>query len=109
VLGILDYFPNRCVIDPLFAQELSEHGNAYEVERLTWQFLSSVLVLEWLSIMMSSTMRTDQRNPHSKAMAQSKDIFRRLFGFHRSSVLEICRFAAQKSSVQVMNASSTDK
>lgn len=98
VLGILDYFPHRCVIDPLFEQELSEHGNAYEVERLTWQFLSSVLVLEWLCIMTASVLR----NPHSKPTAQScKDIFRRLFGFHRSCMLEICRFAAQKSSVQV--------
>jgi hypothetical protein len=98
VLGILDYFPHRCVIDPLFEQELNEHGNAYEVERLTWQFLSSVLVLEWLCIMTASVLR----NPHSKPTAQScKDIFRRLFGFHRSCMLEICRFAAQKSSVQV--------
>ena len=98
VLGMLDYFPHRCVIDPLFEQELSEHGNAYEVERLTWQFLSSVLVLEWLCIMTASVLR----NPHSKPTAQScKDIFRRLFGFHRSCMLEICRFAAQKSSVQV--------
>eukprot|EP00605_Chrysophyceae_sp_TOSAG23-4_P003045 GSChrysophyteH1.ASY1.ANO1.3350.1 assembled CDS len=95
VLGILDSVPHLCFFDP----ELAKPKNCNNELRLfMWKFIIPIVTLEWHSMMMSYCLRPMQRNPNPSAnvIANGKNVLRRLFAFHRSSILEICRFSSSK-------------
>jgi hypothetical protein len=94
ILGVLDSIPHRCVIDPYFFDEIKANSN--ELELAVSAFLTSILMLEWLCIMLSNALRSIKAQSGSSAILSSKDVLRRLFAFHRSSMLEVCRFASKK-------------
>ena len=89
LLGVLDNFPHQCVMDPTFPTNIEDNG-------FTFDFLSTLLLLEWQAILLGQAVRTDQRIPQSRSVVTYKDTFRRLFAFHKSSLLEVCRFSATK-------------
>jgi hypothetical protein len=93
ILGVLDCIPDRCVIDPELYKDMEIDS---ELEMYTYRFLSSILMIEWLSMMLSHTLRNVQRISGSSAVISNKDVLRRLFAFHRSSMLEVCRLASKK-------------
>jgi len=94
ILGVLDCLPQKSIVDPSFQADIASEDGDYE--RQTTRFLTSVLCIEWLSALVSHALRTEQRLPNSRVTINSKDTIRRLFAFHKSSMLEVCRFASQR-------------
>jgi hypothetical protein len=94
ILGVLDCIPDMYVFDDDAA---TEH-RLLELEPHIWRFLVSTIMLAWLPGMVMSCLRVNRGpNPNSAAtVMENKDILRRLFAFHRSSLLETCRFFAEK-------------
>lgn len=90
LLGVLDRFQHRCVIDPAFEQVGAEESNA------AFKFLTSVLSIEWLSILLAQAIRTDQRVQTSRISSSYKETLKRLLAFHKTSLLEVCRFSSSK-------------
>lgn len=100
VLGVLDRFQHRCVMDPAFEQVGAEESQA------AFKFLTSVMSIEWLSILLAQAIRTDQRvQQSSRSTLAYKDTLRRLFAFHKSSLLEVCRFSSSKWSPKPLSES----
>ena len=103
VVGVLDAIPHRCIMDPsLRSPDPSPDGAitrgppfSAQLARHTWQYLTATLRLEWLCIMLSHALRAEQRAPQSRVISSGKDTLRRLFAYHRSSLLEVSRFTAQ--------------
>eukprot|EP01038_Epipyxis_sp_PR26KG_P005357 gene5357-7431_t len=101
MLGVLDAIPHITLIDPSFEVEMSNHGG--DVEIYVWKLLLSVLTIEWLSLMLSHTLRSITKVPTANSsISAGKDILRRLFAYHRSSMLEVCRFASSNWKEQPM-------
>jgi hypothetical protein len=94
ILGVLDCIPNKCVFDLDLIEELNSTNG--ELETCIWKFLSSILNMEWLCLMISYALLPMQKSQGQLLIAAGKDIFRRLFAFQRSSMLEGCRFASSK-------------
>ena len=94
IIGVLDCIPDKTVIDAELYQEIEKNHN--ELEANTYKFLCSILTIEWLSMMLSHALRNIQRHAGSTAVISNKDVLRRLFAFHRSSMLEVCRLGSKK-------------
>ena len=94
VLGVLDCFPHKCVCDKDFLEK--ELDQNIELETQVYKFLCSTLQLEWLSTMISAGLLPMQRSQGQSLITAGRDVFRRLFAFQRSLVLEICRHSASK-------------
>jgi hypothetical protein len=90
ILGVLDALPHRCSFDPSIEEEFSKDS---DLEKSTWKFLSAILNLEWLTFILSYTLRP---SPYLHIRQSDKDILRRLFAFHKSSMMEVCRFSSSK-------------
>jgi hypothetical protein len=96
IVGVLDYVPHRCHFDPQTRVECSS-----EMRVCLWKLLGAVLTLEWHGLMLSYCLRSSSRgqNPGAATISdkngKSKDVLRRLFAFHRSSLLEVCRGASK--------------
>lgn len=98
LVGVLKYIPHLCVIDPQL-----EAVMPLEKELQIWRLLVSILTVDWLSMLLSHALRSVQRLPGSNfVITNGKDVLRRLFAFHRSSALEIARFAASKWTPKVV-------
>ena len=95
VLGLLDNIPDRSILDPALRRELSRNSNELQVH-LT-RFLTSILTLEWLSILLTTALRSMkvQSGAGISAILANRDLLRRLLAFHRSSVLEVCRLTSK--------------
>jgi len=89
VLGVLDAFPNV----PIFSSEYAVHRGSAQEETMI-KFISSCTYLEWLSMLMASSVRPGHRLLGSPAIVANKDVLRRLFAFYDSSLLEVSRFMA---------------
>ena len=103
ILGILDSVPHLCSFDP--ALEDSKNCNA-ELRFLIWKLLTPMLMLEWHSSIVSLCLKPNPRTPtaiSSNVLSGSKDVLRRLFAFHRSSLLEVCRFSASQWENKALN------
>eukprot|EP01035_Chromulina_nebulosa_P017426 gene17426-22978_t len=87
ILGILDAIPNKCAFD----SDLFNKNEDLEVQ--IWKFLNSVIYLEWLTLMLSYTLKP---SPMMYSRTIDKEVLRRLYGFHRSSLMEVCRFIISK-------------
>ncbi len=95
IVGVLDHFPHLCLVDPKFADFLaSSSADADSFEKHAWQYLSATLTIGWLSGMLANTLRSIPKMTSTTAVVQGKDVFRRLFAFHRSTMLEVSRFGA---------------
>jgi hypothetical protein len=103
ILGVLDCIPNKCVFDLDLIEELKSTDG--ELQTCIWKFLSSILNMEWLSMMISYALLPMQKSQGQLLIAAGKDIFRRLFAFQRSSMLEGCRFASSKWSPKPLDHS----
>lgn len=88
--GILDAIPHKCIFDPSLKVENS-FSNSFKAS--IYKFISGILYLEWLTFMLSYVLRP---SPYLNPKHVDKDILRRLFAFHKSSLLEICRFSSSK-------------
>lgn len=95
IMGILDEFPNKCAFDSTLFDAGSQ---TRELGLLIWKFLTSVLYLEWLTLILSYALR-----PNTAYYEDSinQEVLRRLFGFHKSSLMEVSRFAASRSKQKV--------
>jgi hypothetical protein len=102
-LGVLDCIPHKCIFDADFVE--NELNLSPELEKHTWNFMSSLLQLEWLTSMASNGLRPMQRTQGPSLVTAGKDVFRRLFAFQRSSMLEVCRFSVSKWSSKVRKKS----
>jgi len=101
ILGVLDYIPHSSVVDPNFRKDIS--ANSFELQNHISKFLTSILMLEWLSIMLSNALRSVKAQSGNTSNIPNRDVLRRLFAFHRSSMLEVCRFASKKLVPKVCN------
>lgn len=90
ILGVLDALPHKCSFDPSIEDDFRKDS---ELEKTIWKFLSCVLNLEWLTFILSYTLRP---SPYLHIRQSDKDILRRLFAFHKSSMMEVCRFSSSK-------------
>ena len=95
MLGVLDCIPHRCIFDADFLDS-SEFANATEWETHIWKFQCSTLTLVWLTSMLSHGLKPMQRAQGQSLIAAGKDVFRRMFAYMRSSMLEVCRFSSSK-------------
>jgi len=95
LLSILETFPHRSVIDPL-SESVPGWGAAARGRKSAYVFLTSLLSIEWTTLLLAQSVRTDQRVPHSRSVVVHKDTFKKLFAFHKSSLLEVCRFSSSK-------------
>ena len=95
ILGILDSIPNLCIntVDLLESELYNE-----ELLLSIWKLVTPILTLEWYTMVMSYCLRPSQKLQGSgpNIIANGKDVLRRLFAFHRSSMLEVCRFSSSK-------------
>lgn len=94
--GILDFIPHVCMFDDWVEENMTTLFTAS-----LWRFLSSTLTLEWLGSMLSNNLRSLHRSHGSGLLSAGKDVIRRLFAFHRSGTLEVCRFATSKWDAKV--------
>lgn len=102
ILGVLDRVPHMCAFDPRLVNGPASLTNAEEVA--IWNFLVATLSFEWTLTQLSYVIRFTQKNQgQSQNIITSahKDSIRRIFAFHRSALLEVCRFAATKQSAKV--------
>ena len=95
MLGVLDCIPHRCAFDADFLDS-PEFANATEWETHIWKFQCSTLNLVWLTSMLSHGLKPMQRAQGQSLIAAGKDVFRRMFAYMRSSMLEVCRFSSSK-------------
>ena len=107
VLGVLDSVPDAFLyniapqstttVTTSLTDELPSNIHP-PLTRPCYKFISRVLELDWLSNMMCHTLRPLQRIPGAdpRLIISGKDVLRRLFAFHRSSLLEVCRFSSAK-------------
>jgi hypothetical protein len=65
------------------------------VENL-WNFLRANLSLEWIGSMLAYGLKPVQRVQGPPLMLAGKDSIRRMLAYHRSAMLEVCRFATTK-------------
>lgn len=95
VLGLFDLIPHRSVLDPTLRSELNH--NASDLQAHLSRFLNSVLTLEWLSILLTTALRSMKMlsGAGNSAILANRDVLRRLMAFHRSSVLEVCRLTSK--------------
>jgi hypothetical protein len=103
ILGVLDRIPHMCVFDPRLAGSGSAAMSSAE-ETAIWNFLVATLSFEWALTQLSYVIRFTQKNQgqtQNIITAAYKDSIRRIFAFHRSALLEVCRFAATKQSPKV--------
>lgn len=91
ILGVLDSIPHSCVFTSEFTSKVSP-----DFLPKLWRFLGSVMALEWTGTMLSNGFRTLQRGHGMNQLSEGKDVMRRMFAFHRSALMEVCRFAASK-------------
>jgi hypothetical protein len=94
LLGSLDTLPHVCVMDPDFVSALF-HGST-DGKAWTYEFLLCLLCIEWLSQLLAQAVRTEQRSSQGRAVVSYKTTFRKLFAFHKSSLLEVCRVSSTK-------------
>lgn len=99
LVGVLDLFPQRCTMDPAFAQSLFD--NRTDGVDCTYKFFTTVMTVEWLSMLMAQAIRADQRNQHSKQIDSVKETLKSMFAFHKSSLMELCRISSERWSAKV--------
>ena len=97
ILGVLDSVPHRCVFD-----ELLKSSMHVDVEKHLWEFQCSTLYMEWLTSVLLVCLKSIPRSQGLGVIMAGKDIFRRMFAFQRSSMLEVCRFASSKWTPKVI-------
>lgn len=91
ILGILDYIPNKCIFDPSYQSELEIKHK--DIEYNIWAFIVQTLFLEWLSNLLSHSLRTIQRTQVPSLISTGEDTLKKLYSFYSSSLLEVCRFS----------------
>ncbi len=101
LVGVLSNFPQRCTIDPAFTQSLFDGRT--DGQDCTYKFFTTLMTLDWLSLLLAQAIRCDQRNPHSKQIDTVKETLKSLFAFHKSSLLEICRMSAERWPAKVIH------
>jgi hypothetical protein len=101
LLCILDLFQQRCVMDPALDSSMFSTGE--KGVKWGYAFMSNILCIEWASMLLVNAVRTDQKMTQNRSVANCKDSFKRLFSFHRASLLEVSRFSAArwKSKVRI--------
>eukprot|EP00602_Paraphysomonas_sp_CaronLab_P004577 CAMPEP_0185036162 /NCGR_PEP_ID=MMETSP1103-20130426/28714_1 /TAXON_ID=36769 /ORGANISM="Paraphysomonas bandaiensis, Strain Caron Lab Isolate" /LENGTH=4103 /DNA_ID=CAMNT_0027573585 /DNA_START=26 /DNA_END=12337 /DNA_ORIENTATION=+ len=97
VLGVLDSVPDFHI----FSKEYRENSifSHHNIEACIGNFVKGVLTLEWLSVMTSHCFkpgRYHSQGADPQLILAGKDVLRRLFAFHRSSLLEVCRVSSKK-------------
>jgi hypothetical protein len=99
VLGVLDNIPHQCIFDDNYV--LRENPS---LENAIGKFLKSVLRLEWLCWRLLDCLKsvdfTSQRSGVAEAHVGG-DVLRRLFAYHRNSLLEVCRYSSELWKPQV--------
>jgi len=104
MVGVLDHIPHRCAFDADFL-ESPTFASATEWETHIWRFQCATLTLEWLTFMLATGLKSMQRGQGQNLIAAGKDVFRRMFAYMRSSMLEVCRFSSSKWAAKVNNTS----
>lgn len=102
ILGVLDRVPHMCAFDPRLTSGSASISDAEETA--IWNFLVATLSFEWSLTQLSYVIRFTQKNQGQNQniiTVAHKDYIRRIFAFHRSALLEVCRFAATKQSPKV--------
>ena len=104
VLGVLDCFPDLRETYDVVRSKIRE--TSADLEILCWGFLTSLLELEWFSLMLSQCLRSPLRQAGPSPIGNYKDSIRRIFAFYRSSMLEVSRINSQTwdSKVLLVNA-----
>lgn len=93
ILGVLDCFPEMRETYDAIRSKL--HETSPDLEMLCWGFLTSLLELEWFSLMLSQCLRSPLRQAGPSPIGNYKDSIRRIFAFYRSSMLEVSRVNSQ--------------
>jgi hypothetical protein len=124
VNGLLNLVPHVCVIDPEFQSRLYEtsissnkKGSSstplwhkdlknpavlHSLDQCVRQLLVSLLSLEWLCLHWTNAMRVQRHQTSVNSLINgSRDTIRRVFVFHRSSILEIASLGISKWSSKV--------
>jgi hypothetical protein len=99
ILGILDYIPNECIFDPSYRAKIQLKHR--DIEYNIWAFLVQNLLLEWLSTLLSHSLRTMQKTQVPSLISTGEDTLKKLYSFYRSSLLEVCRFSYTRLSPKV--------
>lgn len=94
ILGILDLVPDSTIVNEEFTNFVDgDDAN----ERYLWQFTSGIVTIEWLSLILSHSLRSIHRSSnHSQIsyLLNVKDKLRHLFSFLKSALLEVAAFSA---------------
>ena len=99
ILGVLECFPDMRETYDIIRSKLLDDSS--ELETLCWGFLTSLLELEWYSLMLSQCLRSPLRQAGPSPIGNYKDSIRRIFAFYRSSLLEVCRINSKSWAAKV--------
>ena len=105
VLGVLDCVPDKRIYVSDYAADMQGRKGPQREEAIA-DLVRGVLALEWKVRMICQCLKSGRfeaqgADPHH--ITSGKDVLRRVFAFHRSSLLEICRVASHKWTPQPLS------